>query len=35
MEGLKSTVSSDYVVPAVRAITDDKEKYYRICNRIF
>ena len=25
MEGLKSTVSSDYVVPAVRAITDDKE----------
>ena len=24
MEGLKSTVSSDYVVPAVRAITDDK-----------
>lgn len=25
MEGLKSTVSSDYVVLAVRAITDDKE----------
>lgn len=26
MEGLKSTVSSDYVVPAVRAITDAKEQ---------
>lgn len=26
MEGLKSTVSSDYVVPAVRAITNDKDE---------